>query len=161
MKSGPFRLLALFAAITSGLGFAQTQPAPLTTQRIEDRVRVTLRGNVHPLAQSRYDRGAVSDSFPAERMFLLLQRSPEQESALREFILNAHSTGNPAYHKWLRPEQFAAYGPADSDIAATTAWLQSHGFAVARITRGKTAIEFSGNAGKSAPPSTLKSTPTL
>ncbi|MGA8646278.1 MAG: Ig-like domain repeat protein [Candidatus Sulfotelmatobacter sp.] len=148
MKSGPFRLLVLFAAITSGLGFAQTQPAPLATQRIEDRVRVTLRGNVHPLAQSRYDRGAVSDSFPAERMFLLLQRSPEQESALREFILNAHSTGNPAYHKWLRPEQFAAYGPADSDIAATTAWLQSHGFAVARITRGKTAIEFSGNAGQ-------------
>jgi trimeric autotransporter adhesin len=148
MESGPFCFLALFAAITSGLGFAQSQPAPLVTQRIDDRVRVTLQGNVHPLAQARYDRGAVPDSFPAERMFLLLQRSPEQESALHQQIRDAHTASNPVYHKWLRPEQFALYGPADSDVAAVTAWLQSHGFSVARITKGKTTIEFSGNAGQ-------------
>ena len=74
--------------------------------------------------------------------------APEQESALREFILNAHTQSNPAYHKWLSPEQFAVYGPADSDIATTAAWLQSHGLSISRITKGKTAIEFSGNAGQ-------------
>jgi hypothetical protein len=141
--------LVLFAAIASSLALAQSQPAARITQPIDDRFRVTLQGNVHPLAQPRFDQGAVPDSFPAERMFLLLQRSPEQEFALREFIHDAHTSGSASYHQWLKPEQLGSlYGPADSDIAAVTAWLQAHGFSVARVTKGKTAIEFSGNAGQ-------------
>ncbi|MGA8236520.1 MAG: hypothetical protein WB918_08375, partial [Candidatus Sulfotelmatobacter sp.] len=70
MKSGPLRCLTLFYAITSSLALAQSLPTPLVTQQIDDRIRVSLQGNVHPLAQSRYDQGAVPDSFPAERMFL-------------------------------------------------------------------------------------------
>lgn len=149
MQSATLRFLTLFAAITSGIALAQFPPASRITQRIDDRFRVTLAGNVYTLAQARFDQGAVPDSFPAERMFLLLERSPEQEYALRQFINDAHTSGNPSYHKWLKPEQFGRlYGPADSDVAATIAWLQSHGFSVARVTRGKTAIEFSGSAGQ-------------
>jgi hypothetical protein len=50
-------------------------------QPINERVRVTLHSNVHPLARAEYDRGAVADSLPAERMLLILQRSPEREAA--------------------------------------------------------------------------------
>ncbi|MGD0793865.1 MAG: Ig-like domain repeat protein [Terriglobales bacterium] len=155
MVSTPFRCsrflcyLALFAAITSNLALAQSQPTFRLTQPYDSARRVTLKGNVHPLAQSRYDQGAVPDSFPAERMLLLLQRSPAREAALRQFIQSAHRLGSPSYHKWLKPEQFGKlYGPDDSDIATVTAWLQSHGFSVARVSKGKTAIEFSGNAGQ-------------
>jgi hypothetical protein len=148
-RSWFFCCAVLFAGITGSLGLAQALSASRITQRVDDRIRVTLQGNVHPLAQSRYDQGAVPDSFPAERMLLLLQRSPQQEKALQQFIHDAHTLGNSSYHQWLKPEQFGKiYGPADSDIAVVTAWLQAHGFSVARVSRGKTAIEFSGNAGQ-------------
>ena len=33
-------------------------------------------------------------------------------------------------------------------MATVIAWLQKHGFSVARVTKGKTAVEFSGTAGQ-------------
>ncbi len=138
-------LFALIAARSS----AQIPSGPRVTRPINDQQRFTLRGNVHPLAQARFDRGVVADSFPAERMLLLLQRPPDRETALRQFLQDVHTPGSPSYHKWLTPDQFGKdYGPDDSDVAAVTAWLQSHGFSVSAIAKGKAAIEFSGNAGQ-------------
>jgi hypothetical protein len=142
-------IFATFVGAISTMAFSQSQSASRVTQTGDNQARVTLKGNVHPLAQARYDQGRVADSFPAERMLLLLQRSPERESALRQFLQEAHRQGSPGYHRWLTPEQFAAaYGPADSEIAAVRGWLEQQGFSVARVTRGKTAIEFSGTAGQ-------------
>ena len=119
------------------------------TQPINERVRVTLHGNVHPLARAEYDRGAVADSLPAGRMLLILQRSPEREAALRQFLQEVHKPSSASYHKWLSPEQFGAlYGPEDSEIATVRGWLQRHGFSVGRVAKGKTAVEFSGTAGQ-------------
>jgi subtilase family serine protease len=132
-----------------GLARAQSQPAFRITSPIDDRVRITLTGNVHPLAQPRYDQGKVSDSFPAERMLLLLQRSADREAALRQFLQDAHRPGTPSYHKWVTSKEFGErFGPEDAEIAAVSGWLQKHGFSIARVTKGKTAIEFSGNAGQ-------------
>ena len=139
----------LFLVVLSGVAQSQTTAASRITGPVDERVRVTLQGNVHPLAQAQYDQGAVADSFPAERMLLLLQRSPERETALRQFLQDAHRPGNSTYHKWQTPEQFGEiYGPEDSDVAAVSGWLQGHGFTIARVTKGKTAIEFSGTAGQ-------------
>lgn len=136
-------------AIAINIGLGQEMPGPQIRQPVDDRVRVTLKGNVHPLAQSRYDRGAVPDSVPLERMLLILRRSPERETALRQFLQDAHTPGSPRYHKWLTPAQFGTlYGPDDSDVGTVSAWLETHGFAVARVTKGKTTIEFSGSAGQ-------------
>ena len=133
-------------------GRGASQPASRITQPIDNRVPVSLKGNVHPLAQARYDLGPVADSFPAERMLLLLQRSPERESALQRFLQEAHRPGSPNYHHWLTPEQFAGdYGPADSEIAAVRGWLERQGFSVERVTRGRTAIEFSGTPDRFVP----------
>lgn len=140
-------LLLVFVLYVLAQG--QTQHSSWVTSPIDDRVRITLKGNVHPLALPRYDQGAVPDSFPADRMFLLLQRSPERETALQRFLQDVHRVGSASYKRWLSPKQFGEmYGPDDSDVAAAAAWLQRHGFSVARITRGKTAIEFSGTAGQ-------------
>jgi subtilase family serine protease len=132
-----------------GLVWAQTEAGSRITQPVDDRVRVTLEGNVHPLAQARFDLGAVADSFPAARMLLILGRSPEKESELQQFLLDAHRPGTPNFHHWLTPQQFAAvYGPQDAEVAAVSAWLEQHGFSVDRVTPGKTAVEFSGTAGQ-------------
>ena len=140
-------LVFLVIVLVFGSALAQTPNSPEIVSPLQDASRVTLKGNVHPLAQARYDLGAVSDSFPTQRMLLLLQRSAQQETALRQFLHDAHRPGNPRYHKWLTPEQFGTtYGPSDEDIATVTSWLQSQGFSVTRLTKGKTAIEFSGTA---------------
>ena len=126
-----------------------SQVAARVQGSIDTAVRVVLAGNAHPMAQSGADQGAVEDSMPAGRMLLLLQRSPAQEASLRDFVQSAHTPGNPSFHKWLTPKEFGAlYGPADSDVAAVTAWLESHGLTVNHVHAGRVAIEFSGTAGQ-------------
>jgi len=135
---------------------APPEISPRVLGSVDDAERVVLGGNAHPLHQvlqprspSSSDQGAVEDSLPTERMLLMLQRSPAQEEALREFIQASHAPGNPSYHKWLKPEEFGRlYGPADSDVAAVSAWLQSHGLTVNKVHAGRLAIEFSGSAGQ-------------
>jgi subtilase family serine protease len=144
-RLGPLCLLLTLCVFSP----AQTGPASRITQPINDAVRVTLKGNVHPLAQAHFDLGTVSDSLPASRMVLLLQRSPEREAALRQFLQDADRPGSPTFQKWLKPDQFGElYGLTDSEIATVSGWLQEGGFAVSRINRAKTAIEFSGTAGE-------------
>src|SRR2546430_9167549 len=71
----------------------------------------------------------------------------EQESALAQLMVDQYNMASANYHKWLTPEGFGAqFGPADADIQTVTAWLRSHGFQVAKVSRGKVAIEFSGTA---------------
>ncbi|MGA3082280.1 MAG: Ig-like domain repeat protein, partial [Terracidiphilus sp.] len=126
-----------------------SQVAPRVQGPVDDAARVSLHGNAHPLTQTGLDQGAVEDSLPAGRMLLLLQRSPAQEAALRDFVQAAHTPGNPGFHRWLTPEAFGRlYGPADSDVAAVTAWLESHGLTMQKVHAGRLAIEFSGTAGQ-------------
>jgi subtilase family serine protease len=128
---------------------AQTPPTPLVTEAIDEAQVAVLHGNVHPLAQARYDQGAVPDSFAAERLLLLLNRPAERETALQQFLHDVHTPGSATYHQWLTPQQFGErFGPADSDIQAAVGWLSSHGFSVTRVTKSKGLIEFSGTAGQ-------------
>ena len=83
------------------------------------------------------------------RMLLVLQRSPQQESALELLLDQQQDQSSPNYHQWLTPQQFGQqFGPSDQDIQKITSWLQSHGFQVAPISNGRTVIEFSGTAGQ-------------
>ena len=120
---------------------------PLVRRAVDDAVRVTLVGNVHPMAQAKYDQGRVEDSFAAGRLTLILKRSNEREQALGQYLQDAHTPGTESYHKWLTPHEFGSrFGAADSDVAALTAWLESHGFMVNKVHPGRVAIEFAGNA---------------
>jgi subtilase family serine protease len=126
---------------------SQNPPRPLVSQAVDESKSVMLRGTVHPLAQARFDQGAVPGSFAANRMLLMLNRSPEQEAALRQFLNDVHTPGSTGYHQWVTPAQFGElFGPADADIQAATSWLASHGFQVAKVTAGKNFIEFSRTA---------------
>lgn len=149
-----FRRAAILAgalALVAPLAvFAQSNAAPARiTAQISESSLTTLRGNTHPLARPQYDQGAVADSLPLHRMLLLLQRSPEQEAALRTLIDQQQSKTSPNFHQWLTPQQFGQqYGPAPADIQTVSNWLQSHGFQIARVSTGGTVIEFSGTAGQ-------------
>lgn len=130
---------------------AQENAKSLVRGAADETDRVTLRGNVHPLAKrlsrTANDLGLVDESFAFDRLELILKRSAAQEQALDQFLRDAQTPGSASYHKWLTPEEFGErFGAADSDLAAVTAWLESHGFAVERVHPGRIAIEFSGTA---------------
>jgi subtilase family serine protease len=124
-----------------------TAPRRLITQPVDGARLTVLNSNTHPLARPEFDQGTAPASLPMQRMLLVLKRSPEQESALRTLLDSQQDKASPNYHKWLTPGQFGKqFGPADSDVQTVTAWLQSCGFQIAALSKGRTAIEFSGSA---------------
>jgi hypothetical protein len=142
-----FPVVAQTPAAQSGAEQKSRVPARVM-DTVDDTDRTVLRGNVHPKARAEFDRGAVADAQRVTRIVLVLQRSAEQEAALRQLMEQQQSKNSPNYHAWLTPEQFGAqFGPADADVRAVTDWLTSHGFQNIKVSKGKTVVEFSGNAG--------------
>src|SRR6202051_2037738 len=153
-----FLTLALLSTALPTTAAAQTNEASASqatsrpsriTQAIDEKQLVLLHGNVHPLAQTKFDRGAVSDAQPLDRMLLLLQRAPEQEAALRQLLDDQLTLNSPKHHVWLTPQMFGAqFGPTDADLQTTTSWLSAKGFHGIQVGPGRTAIQFSGTAGQ-------------
>ena len=118
-------------------------------QAVQEWDRIALPGNVRPEARPQNDRGRVPDALPLDHMLLQLKRSPEQEKALQQFIDELHTQGSPNFHRWITTEEFGErYGLAPKDLAAVTAWLESHGFRVNVIYPSGMLIDFSGTAGQ-------------
>lgn len=142
-----FLVLTILTAVAA-LGQISA-PKPRITQNVDESRLTTLKGNVHPLAQAKFDRGRAPDNTPANRMLLLLSRSEEQEKALRQFLDEQQTPGSANYHKWLTPEEFGQlFGPADADVQTVTTWLLNSGFQVSHISAARNVIEFSGTAGQ-------------
>jgi len=137
-------LFALFPALIS----AQQNVVPARiTQAIDNSKLTVLKGNTHFLAVPGFDRGPAPSNLPLNRMLLVLQRSAGQEAALEALIDQQQDKTSPNYHAWLTPDQFGQqFGPADQDIQTITAWLESHGFQISRVAKGRIVIEFSGTA---------------
>jgi len=105
VKSSPSLLLveryvcvAVLALSFSTLAYPQNSPARLVTQAIDETKLLTLHGTGHPLVQAAYDQGPVPDSFAAKRMLLILNRPPDREAGLQQFLTSVHEQGNAGYH---------------------------------------------------------------
>jgi subtilase family serine protease len=139
-------ILAFASLIPLSLA-AQTRRQPLIQAPIDESRLHTLSGNTRPEANRLNDRGPVEDSFPLEHMLLQLQRSPEQEAAVRALIDDLHDANSPQFHHWLTAEEFGRnYAPAAEDVAKIKGWLVSHGFQVNVVYPSGMAIDFSGTA---------------
>ncbi|MGB0117729.1 MAG: Ig-like domain repeat protein, partial [Terriglobales bacterium] len=144
-------IFALLLAVSQGMfasGNAASVPDRIT-QQIDENNLVKLAGNTRPEANFRNDRGAVSDGFAIEHMFLQLQRSPAKEQELDKLIDELNDKTSPNFHHWLTAEKFGQrFGVAQKDIDTITSWLQSHGFRVNRVYPSRMLIDFSGTAGQ-------------
>lgn len=144
------RLLAFSALLSmifwGALSRAQTPEVPARIAGpIREQSRVVLQGNVPAIVQAQNDRGEAPGSNQLTHIRVVLTRSAAQQTALDQFEQELQDKSSPNYHKWLTPEEFGRrYGPADSDIAAIVAWLQSHGLAVDPVPPGRTNIACSG-----------------
>ncbi|MGO9519508.1 MAG: protease pro-enzyme activation domain-containing protein [Candidatus Korobacteraceae bacterium] len=145
-----FLAVAAFSLSVSFASQAQTKPHLVTT-KIDDRFRVTLAGNTRPEANSRNDVGEADPDVQMDHMLLLLQRPAALEAQLEQFIDDLHNPASPSYHQWISAAQLGAtYGPAQSDIDAVTAWLESQGLTVNMVYPNNMFIDFSGSAGQIA-----------
>ena len=138
-------LIPLIPARVSGQASAPSR----IHEAIDNSKLATLRGNVHPMARAEFDRGAAPAGLAMDHMLLVLQRSTDQETALEALLAQQQNPSSPNYHKWLTPEEFGQqFGASEADIQKITAWLQSQGFQVNEVSKGRTTIDFSGTAGQ-------------
>lgn len=128
----------------------ESLPTPnRVTHAPDNSARISLKGEVHPLARAEFSRGAVADSLPMDRILLLLKRSEEQEDALQSLLEAQQDKSSANYHKWLSPDDFGKqFGPSDSDLQSVTDWLTAQGFHDIHVGPGRNVIEFSGSAGQ-------------
>src|SRR6202020_636910 len=89
------------AALCMGAAVASAQallpvPRSRVVQVVDDTRRTTLSGNTHPLARAEFDQGSLADEAPLHRMLLVLQRSAEQEAALKQLLDQQQNTGSSA-----------------------------------------------------------------
>src|SRR5215471_14777161 len=102
-------------------------PADRIVGGIDDRARVTLAGNRHPLARAEFERGRVNPEEPMERMILVLSPDPAQQSELDALVAAQQDSASPLYHRWITPEEYGRrFGVSDHDLAEVAAWLTDH-----------------------------------
>lgn len=147
------RIALLFLMVLSALCAPargqQANVSTLVSQAIDGNNRTVLRGNIHPLARTEFDRGAAPATLPLQRMLLVLKRGLHEEAALERLLNEQQDPSSANYHRWLTPEQFGQqFGAVDQDVQAVAAWLTGHGFQINRITNGRMVVEFSGTAGQ-------------
>jgi hypothetical protein len=153
IKAFPITLLAgaflSSAALLCGSGLIAQAVAPSIriVNRIDENQLVTLKGNTHPFAKAKNDRGRVSPDRPMTDLILVLNRSPEQQAAFEKFVSSQYDSSSPNFHQWLTPKQIGEdFGPAETDIAIISNWLTGHGFSVDEVARDRMSIRFSGTA---------------
>jgi|HubBroStandDraft_2_1064218.scaffolds.fasta_scaffold06809_4 hypothetical protein len=148
------RITAVFAAVVllypcHALRAQTTQLGASRVGAIDESALVVLKGNRHPLAAAANDRGEVIPDLPMERMVLVLTREATAEAALQTLLASQQDKSSPNFHAWLSPSQFGEqFGVSKADLQKVTAWLESHGFHVNRVSQGGIAIEFAGTAGQ-------------
>ena len=151
LRSLPFHaaasvLLCATALLSSSVLPAQNSAvAPRITANVDESSLTALKGNVPQRARAEFDQGEAPGSTQMTHVRLVLQRSSEQQATLDAYLAQLQDKSSPNYHKWLTPAEFGKlYGPADSDVAALVAWLESHGMKLETVSLGRTNIAFSG-----------------
>ncbi|MGB9120013.1 MAG: S53 family peptidase, partial [Candidatus Angelobacter sp.] len=123
--------------------------AALAQRTINEADRITLHGNVHPLARAEFDRGSANAAMPMNRMVLLLSVRPDAQASLQQVLADQQDPKSPSYHQWLTPQEFGLrFGPTDQDIADASNWLKKFGFSIDEVGNGRMWINFSGDVQK-------------
>ena len=139
------------AVIVAGLSVAVTltaQPLRILHSLDASRTKV-LVGNRTPRALLQDDEGPLN---PFERiggLTLVFKPSPGQASELLDLLQQQRDPSSPNYLNWLTPEQYASrFGINQNDLEKISAWLQTEGFGIDYVARGRTWMMFHGTAGQ-------------
>src|SRR5580658_4817326 len=137
--------LAVMAALALGAAGVLSAAEDQINQAIDPNRTAVLTGQVHPLAQPRYDQGLTDPATALSSVTILLRPSP----TLTPFLIQQRTPSSANYRHWLAPEEFAdRFGLSQNDIGKITAWLGSQGLRVNDVARGRHWITFCGTAGQ-------------
>ena len=136
----------LFCASALCAAVPAVAATPLVTGTVDDSATVTLANERPVTLHNVVDSGALPDSHMLQHVTLVLKRSPAQQAAFDKLVADQLNPQSPSYHQWLKPTDLRSYGPAEADIAKTTAWLQSHGLKVNSVSPSGMSIDFAGSA---------------
>src|SRR5436190_3314823 len=91
--------------VGAGTSTAQVRFNDRIVTKPEARATFVVKGNVHPLARSRYDRGEVGHSFRLERITMMFKPTGAQQAALENLLKEQQDQVSLDYDKWLTPEE--------------------------------------------------------
>ena len=137
----------VLAGISSQPGSAQSLPNRIARPIGNGDARVTVRGNVHPMARPQFDRGKVDPALLLQRVTMMFQPTPAQQADLDALLAQQQNPSSPNFHKWITPEDFAdRFGLSQSDMDQAVSWLQAQGFVVVETARSRNWVAFNGTA---------------
>jgi hypothetical protein len=118
---------------------------PLITLTIDRGRLVRTQGAVSKAVATAQDLGVRDPTALMEHIQLVLQRPQERQAAFDAQVEALHQRGSPSYHQWLTPETVGAeFGPAASDLATLTSYLQAEGFTVNEVGKSGLYVDFTG-----------------
>jgi subtilase family serine protease len=121
-------------------------PRSRIQQQMDSRLTAAIQGSVRRDLASSQDLGAVEDALPL-RLYMVLQRTPEQQAALDNLLARQQQPTAPEFHKWLTPQEFGKrFGASQEDIAKITNWLEAMGMRVNGVQNNATFIDFIATA---------------
>src|ERR1700691_1595039 len=112
---------------------------------IDSSQKVALKGNVHGLAQPRFEIGRTDPGKVLHGITLAFRPSAAQQADLSGLLAQQQDPSSANYHKWLTPAQFAdRFGMTQNDVNRVVAWLEAQGFTVTSIANSRNQISFDG-----------------
>jgi hypothetical protein len=86
-RTDPLRLrftipLVVLVGLSTLAAAQQKYIRPLVYEPVDDRHRIVLKGNVHPMARPQFEVAGAPPDLRMDRMLMVLKRSPEQQTAL-------------------------------------------------------------------------------
>jgi uncharacterized protein (TIGR03437 family) len=134
------------------LGFASAlsaAPADRISRPVDARNSRAIPGNLHRLAQPRFDQGDADPGTPMHDVTIMFRPSPAQQASLDQLLAAQHNPSSPLFHQWLTPEEFGnRFGISAGDQSKVVAWLTSEGLSVDHLGRGRNWVAFSGTAAR-------------
>jgi subtilase family serine protease len=114
---------------------------------IDEKDRVVLKNNVHPLALPQFETGRADLGLPMDHMILSLAPRPGAKQQLESLLAQQHDPASAEYHHWLTPEEFGQrFGATNASLKIIKQWLAGHGFSIDEVAKGRGWINFSGSA---------------
>ena len=128
------------------LGIAHAQNDRITGP-IDYYNTVSLPGHLNPLARAEFDRGTVAPDFLLRGMTLTVRRTAAQRAGSGSVTRRAAESGVRTVSSMVdaRAVRRALRGRRD-DLAALRQWLESEGFRIKAVARGRSFIRFDGTA---------------
>src|SRR5450631_959918 len=92
--------LLIFRLVTVAQGFTASPVPSRIVAPVRDDVTERLPGNIYPLAQPEFDTGPIPGTVRADRMMLVLRRSPQQDADLDSFLKSVQDPASPNFHAY-------------------------------------------------------------